>query len=124
MIGRVVSVKSKNTTVVLVERMEKHPLYKKAFKRSKKYLVEATGVKEGDIVDILKTRPISKRKHWKVVKVVGRNLVELAQEQQKEKAEEIIAEVMPAEKTKEPSVVSPQTKEKKVKTKKGKNLKA
>lgn len=98
MIGRVVSVKSKNTAVVLVERMAKHPLYKKTFKRSKKYLVEATGVKEGDVVDILKTRPISKRKHWRMVKVVGRNLVELAQEQQKEKAEEIIAEALPAKK--------------------------
>lgn len=102
MIGRVVSVKSKNSAVVLVERMEKHPLYKKAFRRSKKYLVEDTvGVKEGDIVVILKTRPISKRKHWKVVKVVGRNLIELAQEQQKQQAEEIIAEVLPEKKKEE-----------------------
>lgn len=101
MIGRVVSVKSKNTAVILVERMEKHPLYKKAFRRSKKYLVEATDAKEGDMVDIVKTRPISKRKHWKVVKVVGRNLVELAEEKQKATAEEIIAEVLPEKKKEE-----------------------
>lgn len=101
MIGRVVSVKSKNTATVLVERMEKHPLYKKAFRQSKKYLAEATGVKEGDIVDVIKIRPLSKRKHWKVMKVIGRNLVEIAEVQQKAKAEEIIAEILPEKKKEE-----------------------
>lgn len=99
MTGRVVSTKHKNTAVVLVERQARHPLYKKTFMRSKRYLVEdGVGVKEGDIVEIEKCKPISKNKHWKVVKVLGRSLAEIAEEQMKEKAEQVIAEVMPEEK--------------------------
>lgn len=70
MIGRVVSTKLKNTVTVLVERQSVHPLYKKAFKRSKKYLAhDPIGVKEGDLVEVVKIVPISKRKHFRVVKV-------------------------------------------------------
>lgn len=99
MIGRVVSTKSKNTAAVLVERTSIHPLYRKTFIRTKKYLVgDEIGVKEGDIVEIVKIKPISKRKHWKIVKVLGKRLVEIAEAQMKEKVEEVIAEVMPEEK--------------------------
>lgn len=99
MIGRVISTKLKNTATVLVERTAVHPLYKKSFVRSKKYLADdEVGVKDGDIVEIIKTRPISKNKHWKIVKVLGRSLAEIAEEHMKEKAEEVIAEVMPEEK--------------------------
>lgn len=102
MIGRVVSIKSKDTATVLVEREAKHPLYKKTYIRSKKYLVhDMMGTKEGDMVDIVKTRPISRRKHWKIVKIVGKNLAEVTEEKLKKAAEEIIAEVMPAEEKKE-----------------------
>ena len=95
--GRVVSTKTKITAVVLVERQAKHPLYRKTFLRSKRFLVgDSLGVKEGDIVEIEKCKPISKNKHWRVVKVLGRSLAEIAEEQMKEKAEKIIAEVMPA----------------------------
>jgi len=69
MIGRVVANKLKDTATVLVEREAMHPLYKKTYIQSKKYLVhDMMGTKEGDMVDIVKTRPISKRKHWKIVK--------------------------------------------------------
>ena len=99
MIGRVVSTKLKNTATVLVERQATHPLYKKTFVRSKKYLVDdQIGVKDGDIVQIEKCKPISKRKHFKIVKVIGRNLAEIAEAHLKEKAEQAIAEVMPEEK--------------------------
>ncbi|TSC87345.1 MAG: SSU ribosomal protein S17p (S11e) [Microgenomates group bacterium Gr01-1014_7] len=99
MTGRVVSTKSKNTAVVLVERQAKHPLYKKTYLRSKRFLVDdSLGVKEGDIVEIEKCKPISKNKHWRVIKVLGRSLAEIAEEQMKKKAEEAIAEVMPEEK--------------------------
>lgn len=99
MIGRVVSTKMNNTVAVLVERMAKHPLYKKTFLRSKKYLVDVReGVKEGDVVEIIKVRPVSKNKHWKVVKVVGKNLAEITESALKEAAEKTIAEVMPEEK--------------------------
>ena len=97
MIGRVVSTKSKNTAVVLVTKQKIHPLYKKAFERSKKYLVDdEIGVKEGDIVNIEKCKPISKHKHFKITKVLGQNLAEIVEEQQKITAAEVIAEVVPA----------------------------
>lgn len=119
MIGRVVSAKMNKTVVVLVENTKTHPLYKKTFKRGKKYLVaDDLGVKEGDIVDMVSIRPISKNKHWKVVKVVGRDIEEIIEQELKEQAAEIVAEVMSEEETKEPSDVSHQTEEKVEKEKK------
>lgn len=97
MIGRVVSIKSQATATVLLERKATHPLYRKNYVRSKKYLVhDMMGTKEGDMVDIVKTRPISKRKHWKIVKIIGKNLAEVAKEKLKKAAEETIAEAVPA----------------------------
>lgn len=102
MIGRVVSTKMNKTVVVLVESTKTDPLYKKSFKRSKKYLVhDELGVKDGDIVDIISTRPISKNKHWKINKVVGRDIEEIVEQELKEQAAEIVAEVMPEEKESE-----------------------
>ncbi len=102
MTGRVVSIKLKNTATVLIERIAMHPLYKKTFTRSKKYLVDdLIGVKLGDIVEIEKVRPISKNKHWRILKVLGRSMAELAEEHMKEKAQQAIAEVMPEEKESE-----------------------
>ena len=96
MIGRVTSTKMQKTAVVLIERVAMHPLYKKTFKRSKKYLVDdPIGVKDGDLVEIIKVSPVSKNKHWRVAQVVGKNLAEIAEEKLKAQAEEIIAEVMP-----------------------------
>lgn len=109
--GRVVSTKSNKTATVLVERIMKHPLYKKTFIRTKKYLVDdSIGVSLGDIVDLINCRPISKGKSWKITKVLGKSLAEIAEENLKKGAEEIIAEVMPEEKEKieQSSVVSPQ----------------
>lgn len=101
MIGRVVSTKTNKTVTVLVERMAKHPLYKKTYVQSKRYLVDdQKGVKEGDVVEIIKTKPISKNKHWAILKVVGKNLAEITKEKLKAQAEETIAQVMP-EKTEE-----------------------
>ncbi len=97
--GRVVSTKLKNTATVLVSKIAMHPLYKKTFIRTKRYLVEdLIGVKDGDIVEIIKCRPISKNKHWKIEKVIGKDLAEIVEAQQKLAAEKIIAEVMPEEK--------------------------
>lgn len=102
MIGRVVSTKLKNTATVLVERVASHPLYKKTFIRSRKYLVDdQIEVKEGDIVEIINCKPISKNKRWKIVKVVGKSLKEITEERLKEAAEKTIAEVMPEEKEEE-----------------------
>lgn len=99
MIGRVVSTKTEKTVTVLVERVAKHPLYKKTFIRTKKYLVDTQEpIKDGDMVEIVNVKPISKNKHWKVVKVVGKSLAEITAGKLKAEAEKTIAEVMPEEK--------------------------
>lgn len=96
MIGRVVSAKMNKTVVVLVESTKTNHLYKKSFSRSKKYLVhDELGVKEGDIVDMISVRPISRNKHWQVNKVIGRDIKEIVEQQLKEQAAEVVAEVMP-----------------------------
>lgn len=99
MIGRVVSTKMKNTATVLVERTAMHPLYKKTYVRSKKYLVDTKDeVALGDIVDFIKCQPISKNKHWRVTKVLGKSFTEIAEEELKKEAEDVISKVMPEEK--------------------------
>lgn len=70
-IGRVVSTKMDQTAVVVVETKKMHPLYKKRVKKTKKYHAhDELGVKEGDLVKIIETRPISKTKKWKIVEKV------------------------------------------------------
>ena len=125
MIGRVVSVKMQKTAVVLIERRKTHPLYKKSYLRSKKYLVDdEIGVKLGDVVEIEKIRPISKRKHWKIVKVLGTDIVSLGKEALKEGASEAIAEVLPEEvESSDVSLQSSDEKQESEKLKKEVNLK-
>ncbi len=96
--GRVVSAKTPMTAVVLIEGTKTHAMYKKTFVSSRRFLVhDEMGVREGDIVEIVKVRPMSRRKHWKIVKVVGRDLEAIINEELKEEAAEAIAEVMPVE---------------------------
>ncbi|MCX7879338.1 MAG: 30S ribosomal protein S17 [Ignavibacteria bacterium] len=72
--GRVVSNKSDKTILVLVERYVKHPLYKKYFKRSKKFMAhdEKNECLVGDLVRIMEWRPLSKRKRWLLVEILER----------------------------------------------------
>jgi small subunit ribosomal protein S17 len=67
--GTIVSDKADKTIVVSVERRVKHPLYGKIIKRSKKYHAhdESNAFKEGEIVRIEETRPMSKLKTWTVL---------------------------------------------------------
>ena len=67
--GVVVSDKGDKTVVVTIERMFKHPLYKKFIRRSKKYHAhdENNSFKIGDQVSIRECKPISKLKRWEVV---------------------------------------------------------
>jgi len=112
--GRVVSTKTKGTAIVLVERVAKHPLYKKTFLRSKRYQVDAgEDIKDGDIVEIMSVKPISKNKHWKIAKVIGKDLAEINEEKLKEQAESVIAEVMPEEKEEKTKEVKKEGKNKK-----------
>lgn len=72
--GRVVSNKMDKTASISVERLVKHPLYGKYIRRTTKLLAhdENNECRIGDTVNIAETRPLSKRKAWKVVEVVER----------------------------------------------------
>ena len=72
LIGRVVSDKTDKTITVLVETQKKHPLYGKRVKYSKKFTAhdELNQAKEGDIVEIMETRPLSATKRYRLVKIV------------------------------------------------------
>lgn len=69
-IGTVVSTKMNKTVTVLVERKFRHPIYKKVVRRHKKYLADnqKLTLKEGERVEIKETRPISKNKHFIVLR--------------------------------------------------------
>ncbi len=68
--GEVISTKMQKTVIVRVERKFRHAGYGKVIKRHKKYKAhnESIELVAGDIVEIEETRPISKDKHFKVVK--------------------------------------------------------
>ena len=70
--GTVVSSKNDKTITVLVETYRKHPLYGKRVKYSKKFTAhdELNVAKEGDIVEIMETRPLSATKRYRLVKIV------------------------------------------------------
>ncbi|MCS6808459.1 MAG: 30S ribosomal protein S17 [Candidatus Kapabacteria bacterium] len=73
--GKVVSAKKMDKTIVVaVERQVAHPIYKKYFKKTKKFMAhDAENVcNEGDIVRIMETRPLSARKRWRLVEIVER----------------------------------------------------
>ena len=70
LVGQIVSNKMPKTVVVKVERIKEHPKYKKRYKTYKKYKahLEQGEYKVGDKVIIEECRPLSKGKHWKVIK--------------------------------------------------------
>ncbi len=72
LVGRVVSDARAKTVTVLVERRTKHELYGKIVARSRKYHAhdEKGEYKQGDVVEISETRPISKTKAWIVTRLV------------------------------------------------------
>ena len=79
--GVVVSDKMQKTVTVLVERQFPHPLYGKVIKRSKKYLAHdpEEKYKLGDVVEIIESRPISKRKRFRVVRLVESGRMDLVE---------------------------------------------
>jgi small subunit ribosomal protein S17 len=70
--GKVVSDKMDKTVTVLVERKVKHPIYGKVIRRSKKFHAhdEQNEYREGDVVVISESRPLSKTKSWVVTALV------------------------------------------------------
>ncbi len=73
-VGIVTSNKMDKSVVVLVERKVKHPKYGKFMKKSTKFVAhdEKNDCNEGDTVRIMETRPLSKRKNWRLVEIVER----------------------------------------------------
>lgn len=70
-IGKVISTKRLKTATVTVENIVIHPLYKKRFRRLRKYSVhDDKGVKVGDTVKFITTRPYSKTVRWAITEIV------------------------------------------------------
>ncbi len=71
-IGVVSSNKMDKTITVLVERKLMHPIYGKFVKKSKKFFAhdEKNECNEGDVVRITETRPLSKKKTWRLIEVI------------------------------------------------------
>lgn len=70
-IGVVASDKMTKTVVVRVDRLVKHPIYRKYVRKRKKFMAhDEMGAKIGDKVKIVETRPMSARKRWRVVEII------------------------------------------------------
>jgi small subunit ribosomal protein S17 len=71
-VGTVLSDKMEKTVIVGVERRVAHRLYSKQVVRTKKYYAhdEDGQARQGDVVRIVETRPLSKQKRWRLVEVV------------------------------------------------------
>lgn len=72
--GVVVSDKMDQSVVVAVERRVRHALYGKIQRRTSKFMAHdaANDAKVGDVVAIVETRPLSRRKRWAVTRIVER----------------------------------------------------
>lgn len=72
-VGIVASDKMMKTVTVRVDRLVKHPIYRKYVKKRKKFMAhDDLGAKIGDKVKIVETRPLSARKRWRVVEIIQR----------------------------------------------------
>ena len=72
-VGRVISNKMQKTVVVAVEWTIVHPQYKKVVRRSTRYMAhDDRRCGMGDLVQLAETRPLSKRKRWRVVSILER----------------------------------------------------
>ena len=72
--GRVTSSASDKTITVTIDRTFRHPLYSRVVRSKKKLYVhdENNDAKTGDIVEVMETRPLSKKKRWRLTKIVER----------------------------------------------------
>ena len=81
--GRVVSDKMDKTVVVSVERLRRHPIYKRVVRLSSKFKAhdDENTARVGDTVRIEESRPLSREKRWLVVEVIARGTGEEIGEQ-------------------------------------------
>ncbi len=72
--GRVTSDVRDKTITVQIERLVRHPLYGKVVKRRSKLMAhdQQNEAHVGDIVEVMETRPLSKTKRWRLIKIVER----------------------------------------------------
>ena len=70
--GTVVSDSGDKTLTVMVQRLVKHPLYKRRYKKSKRFRVhdERNEARVGDRVQIQECRPLSRTKRWRLIRIV------------------------------------------------------
>lgn len=84
-LGHVTSDASDKTIVITVTTRETHPVYKKQYTVNRKYMAhdEKNEAKKGDLVEISECRPFSKRKTWKLDRIVeaGHSEIELKEEE-------------------------------------------
>ena len=72
-VGVVVSDKMLKTVVVAVERLVRHAMYRKTMRLTSRFMAhDDKGAKRGDRVRIVETRPLSKRKRWRVEAILER----------------------------------------------------
>ena len=71
-VGKVVSNATDKTIVVAIEDNVKHPLYSKIIKKTVKFMAhdEKNECGVGDKVEIMETRPLSKNKRWRLVRII------------------------------------------------------
>jgi len=74
MTGVVVSDKMDKTVVVLVSRLIKHSVYKKYIRRRAKFMAhdEQNDAHMGDTVEIIESRPLSRFKRWRLIRIIER----------------------------------------------------
>jgi small subunit ribosomal protein S17 len=74
-VGRVTSNKMDKTIIVTCERRVQHTIYKKFIRKSSKFMVhdEKNECKEGDLVKIGATRPLSKKKRWRLIEIIEKS---------------------------------------------------
>ena len=73
-VGRVTSDKMDKTVVVSVERLRRHPIYKRVVRLSSKFKAhdEENSARVGNTVRIEESKPLSREKRWRVIEVVAR----------------------------------------------------
>jgi small subunit ribosomal protein S17 len=73
-VGKVISESMDKTAVVVIDRLVKHPRYKRYVRRRKKYTIQdqENQCRVGDVVRFMETRPLSKSKRWRLIEVVER----------------------------------------------------
>jgi small subunit ribosomal protein S17 len=72
-VGVVVKAQMQKSVVVAVERLVRHPVYRKTIRRTSTFMAhDEKGARRGDTVRIVETRPLSKHKRWRVEEIVTR----------------------------------------------------